>query len=118
MFKVAALHGDKDQASQLDPSQKFKLGTYHVLVATDVAAHGLNIKSVVNFDVAILVINAFVCAFEVGMAGNGEGKIKKHAQLIRCFGIAQQIMEITTTCKLEEIAQSDQPSLPFEPIIT
>ena len=70
MFKVAALHGDKDQASQLDPSQKFKLGTYHVLVATDVAAHGLNIKSVVNFDVAILVINAFVGAFEVGTGGN------------------------------------------------
>ena len=66
----------------------------------------------------ILVIDASVGAFEVGMGGNGEGQTKKHAQLIRCFGIAQQIMEITTTCKLEEIAQSDQPSLPFEPIIT
>ncbi|KAJ8639785.1 hypothetical protein MRB53_016479 [Persea americana] len=109
------LHGDKDQASQLDPSQKFKLGTYHVLVATDVAAHGLNIKSVVNFDVAILVINAFVCAFEVGMAGNGEGKIKKHAQLIRCVGGEHKIIAIATTCKLEEIALSDQASLHSNP---
>uniref|UniRef100_A0A2P2IST1 RNA helicase n=1 Tax=Rhizophora mucronata TaxID=61149 RepID=A0A2P2IST1_RHIMU len=54
-FKVAALHGDKDQASRMETLQKFKLGVYHVLIATDVAARGLDIKSiksVVNFDVA------------------------------------------------------------------
>ncbi|XP_073156556.1 DEAD-box ATP-dependent RNA helicase 24 isoform X2 [Henckelia pumila] len=54
-FKVAALHGDKDQASRMEILQKFKSGTYHVLVATDVAARGLDIKSiksVVNFDIA------------------------------------------------------------------
>ncbi|KAJ0979934.1 hypothetical protein J5N97_015408 [Dioscorea zingiberensis] len=54
-FKVAALHGDKDQASRMDILQKFKSGIYHVLIATDVAARGLDIKSiksVVNFDMA------------------------------------------------------------------
>lgn len=54
-FKVAALHGDKDQASRMDILQKFKSGVYHVLIATDVAARGLDIKSiksVVNFDIA------------------------------------------------------------------
>ncbi|XP_042473146.1 DEAD-box ATP-dependent RNA helicase 24-like isoform X1 [Zingiber officinale] len=54
-FKIAALHGDKDQASRMDILQKFKSGTYHVLVATDVAARGLDIKSiksVVNYDIA------------------------------------------------------------------
>ncbi|KAJ9547741.1 hypothetical protein OSB04_020284 [Centaurea solstitialis] len=54
-FKVAALHGDKDQASRMETLQKFKAGIYHVLVATDVAARGLDIKSiksVVNFDIA------------------------------------------------------------------
>lgn len=54
-FKVAALHGDKDQASRMDTLQKFKSGIYHVLVATDVAARGLDIKSiksVVNYDIA------------------------------------------------------------------
>lgn len=54
-FKVAALHGDKDQASRMDILQKFKSGIYHVLIATDVAARGLDIKSiksVVNFDIA------------------------------------------------------------------
>lgn len=54
-FKVAALHGDKDQASRTETLQKFKSGVYHVLIATDVAARGLDIKSiksVVNFDIA------------------------------------------------------------------
>ena len=54
-FKVAALHGDKDQASHTVPLQKFKSGVYHVLIATDVASCGLDIKSiksVVNFDIA------------------------------------------------------------------
>ncbi|KGN52865.1 DEAD-box ATP-dependent RNA helicase 24 [Cucumis sativus] len=54
-FKVAALHGDKDQASRMETLQKFKSGVYHVLIATDVAARGLDIKSiksVVNFDIA------------------------------------------------------------------
>ncbi|XP_052185754.1 DEAD-box ATP-dependent RNA helicase 24 isoform X1 [Diospyros lotus] len=54
-FKVAALHGDKDQASRMETLQKFKSGIYHVLIATDVAARGLDIKSiksVVNFDIA------------------------------------------------------------------
>ncbi|KAM1348949.1 hypothetical protein PS2_003116 [Malus domestica] len=54
-FKVTALHGDKNQASQMDILQKFKYGIYHVLGATDVAARGRDIKSiksVVNFDIA------------------------------------------------------------------
>ncbi|KAL2454448.1 DEAD-box ATP-dependent RNA helicase 24 [Abeliophyllum distichum] len=54
-FRVAALHGDKDQTSRMEILQKFKSGTYHVLIATDVAARGLDIKSiksVVNFDIA------------------------------------------------------------------
>jgi len=54
-FRIAALYGDKDQASRMETLQKFKSGTYHVLVATDVAARGLDIKSiktVVNFDIA------------------------------------------------------------------
>lgn len=54
-YKVAALHGDKDQASRMDILLKFKSGIFHVLVATDVAARGLDIKSiksVVNFDIA------------------------------------------------------------------
>ncbi|KAG6408002.1 hypothetical protein SASPL_131004 [Salvia splendens] len=54
-LKVAAFHGDKDQSSRMEILQKSKYGIYHVLVATDVATQGLDIKSityVVNFDIA------------------------------------------------------------------
>ncbi|KAB2611998.1 DEAD-box ATP-dependent RNA helicase 24-like [Pyrus ussuriensis x Pyrus communis] len=54
-FKVTALHGDNEQASRMDILQKFNSGIYHVLVAADVAARGLDIKSIksfVNFDIA------------------------------------------------------------------
>ncbi|XP_073395939.1 DEAD-box ATP-dependent RNA helicase 24 isoform X3 [Physcomitrium patens] len=39
-FKVAALHGDKSQATRMEVLQNFKNGIYHILVATDVAARG------------------------------------------------------------------------------
>jgi ATP-dependent RNA helicase DDX42 len=54
-FRVAALHGDKDQASRMGVLREFKEGKHHVLVATDVAARGLDIssiKTVINLDVA------------------------------------------------------------------
>ncbi|XP_004494431.1 DEAD-box ATP-dependent RNA helicase 24 isoform X1 [Cicer arietinum] len=75
-FKVAALHGDKDQASRMDILQKFKSGTYHVLIATDVAARGLDIKSiktVVNFDIAKDMDMHVHRIGRTGRAGDKEG---------------------------------------------
>ncbi|KAH9319005.1 hypothetical protein KI387_020774 [Taxus chinensis] len=75
-FKVAALHGDKDQASRMEVLQKFKSGIYHVLVATDVAARGLDIKSiksVVNFDIARDMDMHVHRIGRTGRAGDKEG---------------------------------------------
>nr|CAD1833269.1 unnamed protein product [Ananas comosus var. bracteatus] len=75
-FKVAALHGDKDQASRMDTLQKFKSGIYHVLVATDVAARGLDIKSiksVVNYDIAKDMDMHIHCIGRTGRAGDKDG---------------------------------------------
>ncbi|XP_057439214.1 DEAD-box ATP-dependent RNA helicase 24 [Lotus japonicus] len=75
-FKVAALHGDKDQASRMDILQKFKSGVYHVLIATDVAARGLDIKSiktVVNFDIAKDMDMHVHRIGRTGRAGDKEG---------------------------------------------
>ncbi|PIA36967.1 hypothetical protein AQUCO_03100010v1 [Aquilegia coerulea] len=75
-FKVASLHGDKDQASRMETLQKFKSGTYHVLVATDVAARGLDIKSirsVVNFDIARDMDMHVHRIGRTGRAGNKDG---------------------------------------------
>jgi ERCC4-related helicase len=50
---------DKDQTSCMEVIQKFKLGIYHVLVATDVASRGLDIKNkyVVNFEIVKYIIS-------------------------------------------------------------
>jgi ATP-dependent RNA helicase RhlE len=50
---AAAIHGDKSQAERLEALDQFKSGKVGVLVATDVAARGLDIEDlphVVNFE--------------------------------------------------------------------
>lgn len=42
--RAAAIHGDMDQSSRMAVLSEFKAGRHHVLVATDVAARGLDIK--------------------------------------------------------------------------
>ncbi|KAG0626762.1 hypothetical protein M758_2G149700 [Ceratodon purpureus] len=75
-FKVAALHGDKDQATRMEVLQKFKNGIYHILVATDVAARGLDIKSiktVVNVDIARDMDSHVHRIGRTGRAGDKDG---------------------------------------------
>ena len=53
-FNVAALHGDMDQRSRMAALEAFRNGTTQLLVASDVAARGLDIPDVshvFNFDV-------------------------------------------------------------------
>jgi superfamily II DNA/RNA helicase len=53
-MKTAALHGDKSQDERLKSLDAFKRGEVELLVATDVAARGLDIAdlpAVFNFDV-------------------------------------------------------------------
>lgn len=42
--RAAAIHGDMDQHARMGVLGEFKRGEHHVLVATDVAARGLDIK--------------------------------------------------------------------------
>ena len=51
-FSVGGLHGDMSQSARLDALQNFKSGTTGLLVATDVAARGLdipNVGAVINY---------------------------------------------------------------------
>jgi ATP-dependent RNA helicase RhlE len=51
---VACMHADRSQSERAEALEGFKSGKYEVLVATDVAARGLDIASVshvINFDV-------------------------------------------------------------------
>ncbi|CAM9956259.1 unnamed protein product, partial [Choristocarpus tenellus] len=52
---AGSIHGDKDQTARETTLREFKQGKISVLVGTDVASRGLDIKevnTVVNYDVA------------------------------------------------------------------
>ena len=52
-FAASEIHGDMDQSSRLKELDRFKSGEIDILVASDVAARGLDVKGVslvVNFD--------------------------------------------------------------------
>ncbi|MGH7616022.1 MAG: DEAD/DEAH box helicase [Gemmatimonadaceae bacterium] len=53
-ISVARIHGNRSQAQRTDALEGFKAGRYRVLVATDIAARGIDVEAlghVVNFDV-------------------------------------------------------------------
>ncbi|MGD0678401.1 MAG: DEAD/DEAH box helicase [Polyangiaceae bacterium] len=53
-FSAAAIHGNKTQSARERALESFRRGTTHVLVATDVAARGIDVDGislVVNFDI-------------------------------------------------------------------
>jgi ATP-dependent RNA helicase RhlE len=53
-IRTAALHADRTQQQRMQAMEGFRTGTYPVLVATDVAARGIDIEGiahVVNFEV-------------------------------------------------------------------
>lgn len=67
--KVVALHSDRSQRERTDALQGFKDGKYEVLVATDIAARGLDIAGVthvINFDVPL---NAEDYVHRIGRTG-------------------------------------------------
>ncbi|WP_452220294.1 DEAD/DEAH box helicase [Lacinutrix salivirga] len=52
-YKVETIHGDKSQNLRTDALKKFKNGYVNILIATDVAARGIDINeldAVINFD--------------------------------------------------------------------
>lgn len=68
-IKASAIHGDKTQAERMAALEAFKKGTVDVLVATDVAARGLDIAElpcVINYD---LPYNAEDYVHRIGRTG-------------------------------------------------
>ena len=68
-----SIHGDKPQPQRLAALQRFKAGEVQILVATDVAARGLDIHDlplVVNFDLPIVAEDYVHRIGRTGRAGN------------------------------------------------
>ncbi|EIN13333.1 DEAD-domain-containing protein [Punctularia strigosozonata HHB-11173 SS5] len=75
-YAVGALHGDMSQQARMDALARFKDGEHGVLVATDVAARGLdipNVNAVVNYTFP-LTIEDYI--HRIGRTGRG-GKTGK-----------------------------------------
>jgi ATP-dependent RNA helicase RhlE len=56
-IKVDRIHGNRSQAQRTEALRGFKSGKYRVLVATDIAARGIDVTAlghVVNFDVPVV----------------------------------------------------------------
>ena len=71
-LKAAAIHGDKNQASRVKALSDFKNGITAILIATDVAARGLDIEKlqqVVNFDLPTIAENYIHRIGRTGRAG-------------------------------------------------
>lgn len=89
-----SIHGDKPQPSRLKALQRFKAGEVRVLVATDVAARGLDIEAlplVVNLDMPIVPEDYVHRIGRTGRAGS-EGE----AVSLVCADEVQQLAAIET----------------------
>ena len=106
-ISVAALHGDMEQRDRDQVLVQFKQQSFRVLVATDVAARGLDIDdlpAVINVE---LPRNAEVYVHRIGRTGRA-GK----------EGLALSIFADSESYKLEAIGKYQQRELEFEPIET
>ena len=74
--RAAAIHGNKSQSVRTQTLRDFKAGRTHVLVATDIAARGLDIEQlpmVINFDLPMVAEDYIHRIGRTGRAG-AEGK--------------------------------------------
>lgn len=77
-FKVASLHGDKTQSERQTALNKFKNNYVSILIATDVAARGIDIKNldtVINFDIPNIPETYIHRIGRTGRAGENGGAI-------------------------------------------
>ncbi|GAB3443934.1 DEAD/DEAH box helicase [Massilia solisilvae] len=96
-ISVDSIHGDKPQPARLRALERFKAGQVNVLVATDVAARGLDIEElpvVVNFDLPIVAEDYVHRTGRTGRAGaSGE------AVSLVCADEVQQLAAIEQLTK-------------------
>ena len=104
--RADSIHGDKPQPSRLRALQRFKNGEVDVLVATDVAARGLDIDDlplVVNFD---LPINAEDYVHRIGRTGRA-GATGQAVSLVCADEV--QLLSAIETLTGQVLSRSEEP---------
>jgi len=128
-----SIHGDKPQPARLRALERFKAGEVRVLVATDVAARGLDIEElpvVVNVDLPIVAEDyvhrtgrtgragasgeavSLVCADEVDLLAAIEGLTGQLLQRVEEPGFAPDHRVPETNAKGEVIKKPKKPKKP------
>lgn len=88
-FAVDSLHGDRAQWERTKVINAFKQGTLRLLIATDVAARGLDVKDVgvvINYDMPVGTNGAEDCKFHRVRSNSRTDQIvpKQHIKLMFC----------------------------------
>ena len=128
-----SIHGDKPQPARLRALERFKAGEVRILVATDVAARGLDIEElpvVVNVDLPIVAEDyvhrtgrtgragasgeavSLVCADEVDLLAAIEGLTGQLLQRVEEPGFAPDHRVPETNAKGEVIKKPKKPKKP------
>jgi ATP-dependent RNA helicase RhlE len=120
---AAAIHGNKSQAARTKALADFKNGTVQTLVATDIAARGLDIKHlphVVNFDlphVAEDYIHRIGRTGRAGEKGEALSLVSNDEQglLVNIQRLLKQQLPVRQT-PVTEIRKTSQPAAPAGPV--
>ncbi len=108
-FRSGEIHGDIDQASRQRQLEAFKAGTINLLVASDVAARGLDIKGVshvFNFD-APWHPDDYV--HRIGRTGRAGAKGKAFTFVTKADEEAIENIEKLIGVKIERLGKIDAP---------
>eukprot|EP00906_Rhabdomonas_costata_P038317 RCo054072 len=106
-WKAMCLHGDKGQQERDHVLQCFRDGTVPMIVATDVAARGLDIKGVdyvINFDLPLNVESYIHRIGRTGRAGS-------YGKAISFFTVEDEPIAWDLMCVLEDAHQRVDPKL-------
>ena len=102
-FATDAIHGDKSQEERIKALDGFKNGTTRILVATDVAARGLDIHqlpTVVNYELP------FVAGTTCTASAAPVARVQRHCDLVR---IARRRQAARRNRKLIKRKLDEQP---------
>lgn len=116
-YKAAALHGDMNQRQRTRTITQLQNGKLHVLVATDVAARGIDVQGIshaINFDLPMQAEDYVHRIGRTGRAGR-DGRAYSFATFTENFKVKKierftgQTIEVETFEGLEPIRQSNKP---------
>ena len=115
-FNVASLHGDKTQSERQNALNKFKNNEVSILIATDVAARGIDIKNldtVINFDIPNIPETYVHRIGRTGRAGeNGNSISFCAAEEKRYIATIQKLLQKAIPVVMEHPYQLDPEAQP------